>query len=135
MVIQRIQTLWLFLATAIMIFVGLQPFALVGETVYTMGDFTVLAILNWLIVVLLSLDIFTYKNLKLQKTIAIVTLILMVAQVLSTYIVMSNNISDCEMTWFGGPVFIVFAAIFVLMALRGMSRDMKKLRNADRLWS
>ena len=135
MVIQRIQTVWLLLAISIMIFVGLRPFAWIDNTAYVVNDFLVLAILNWLTVALLSISIFTFKNLRLQKTITLVALITMVAQVISTYIIMSSNISDCEMTWFGGPVFIVFAAIFVLMALRGMSRDMKKLRNADRLWS
>lgn len=135
MVIQRIQTLWLLIATAIMVFVGLRPFAWVGNIPCAVNDFTILAILNWLTVLLLVIDIFTFKNLRLQKTVALVAIITMVAEVIATYIIMSGNIADCEMEWWGGPVFIVFAALFDLMAYNGMSKDHKKLKNADRLWS
>ena len=69
MVIQRIQTVWLFIATLLMVFVGLRPIAWIDTVAVTVNDYPTLSILNWLTVAMTFLAIFMFKNLRLQKTI------------------------------------------------------------------
>ena len=135
MVIQRIQTLWLLIATALMITAGLRPFAWIGEAPVYVNDFLVLFVLNWLIVILLTICIFTFKNLRLQKTIALVSILLMVALGVSGFIYLSPGTTGAIPEWGGGVLFLGLSIICVILAFRGMKRDQKKLRNSDRLWS
>lgn len=135
MVIQRIQTLWLLIAIAFMIVTGVRPFIWVGETPFYLTNFPILAILNWLIVALLAICIFTFKNLRLQKTIALISLLLMVALAVTGFVIQARLLENTYPEWFGGVLFLTGAAICDAFAFRGMHRDQKKLRNSDRLWS
>lgn len=135
MVIQRIQTLWLLIATILMIVVGLRPFAWDGDVAVYLNDFPVLAILNWLIACLLFIAIFTFKNLKLQKTIALISLVLMVGLAIVGFVYQQRMLPEATPEWGGGVLLLVPAAILDVMAYRGMCRDQKLLKNADRLWS
>lgn len=135
MVIQRIQTLWLFLAIIFMIVTGIRPFLWVGETPYYLTSFPILAILNWLTVLLLVICIFTFKNLKLQKTISLISLLMMVALAITGFVIQARLLPEAYPEWIGGVLFLTGAAICDAFAFRGMHRDQKKLRNADRLWS
>lgn len=135
MVIQRIQTLWLLIATVIMVVIGLRPFVWVGDAPVYLSDFPVLAIIDWLIAVLLFICIFTFKNLRLQKNIALISLLLMVVLAITGFIYEARMMPEAYPEWGGGVLFLIIAAIFDVMAYRGMNRDQKKLRNSDRLWS
>lgn len=135
MVIQRIQSLYLLIATVLLIVIGCRPFAWIAETPVYLNQFPVLAILNWLIVILLVIDIFTFKNLRLQKTIAIVSLILMIGLGVVGFIYQQRMLPEALPEWGGGVLLLIPAAILVFFAYNGMKRDHKKLRNSDRLWS
>lgn len=135
MVIQRIQTLWLLLATVLMIIVGLRPFWWVGPIPVNTGDVTILAILDWLTVALLALCIFTFKNLRLQKRIALLSIAMMAVMCVTAFVYQSQQLTGANFAWGGGMLFVGLSAICVIMAYRGMHSDQKKLRNSDRLWS
>lgn len=134
MVIQRIQTLWLLIATCFMAALYVRPIAWVTDKALFVNDFPVLTVIDILIAVLLIISIFTFKNLKLQKTITRLSLLLMAVIAVAGSFFLYRNAPDATLEWGGGIVLLVIAAIFDILALRGMSRDEKKLRNADRLW-
>lgn len=135
MVIQRIQTLWLLIATVLMCIIGLRPFSWVGDTPVYLSQFPVLAVINWLIAVLLFIAIFTFKNLKLQKTIVLVALVLMTVLGIVGFIYQQRLLPEALPEWGGGVLFLIIAAVLDYMAYRGICNDRKKLRNSDRLWS
>lgn len=135
MVIQRIQTLWLLIALVLMVITGFQPFAWIGTQPYYLNDFPVLAVINWLVVALLFIDIFLFKNLRLQKTVSLVSLLLMVTLCVVGFIYQQRMLPEALPEWGGGVLLVSLAAIFDALAWRGMSRDHKKLSNSNRLWS
>lgn len=135
MVIQRIQTLWLLIATVIMVVIGLRPFSWLGTTPVYVSDYPVLAVINWLIACLLFICVFTFKNLRLQKNIALLALVLMVVLAVVGFVYQARLMPEAVPEWGGGVLFLIIAAIFDVMAYRGMCRDQKKLKNSDRLWS
>lgn len=135
MVIQRIQTLWLLLALGATIVVALRPFSWLGVEPVFVADFPVLAVLTWLIACLLFINIFTFKNLKLQKSVSLLSLVLMVILAIVGFIYQARLMPEAVPEWGGGVLFLIVAAFFDVLAYRGMARDQKKLRNSDRLWS
>lgn len=135
MVIQRIQTLWLILATILMVIIGLRPFAWVDATPVYLNEYPVLAVLNWLVACLLFIAIFTYRNLKLQKTICLVSLLLMVVLAVTGFIYQQRMLPEATPEWGGGVLLLIPAAVLDVLAYQGIGRDQKKLRNSDRLWS
>lgn len=135
MVIQRIQTLWLLIATVLMVVIALRPFAWVESQPVYLIDFPVLAIITWLTACLLFISIFTFKNLKLQKAITLICLFLMVGLAVVGFIYQQRLLPDALPEWGGGVLLLIPAAVLDALAYNGMSKDQKKLRNADRLWS
>ena len=135
MVIQRIQTLWLLIAIALMIVAGLRPFAWLGTTAVYVSNFPVLAVLTWLIVALLGICIFTFKNLVLQKNIAVISIVLIAILAVTGFIYLSRLMPEAVPEWGGGVLFLILAAVCVFFAFRGMTKDQKRLRSSDRLWS
>lgn len=135
MVIQRIQTLWLLVSVILMVVIGIIPFGSAGDGVPVyLNDCTTLAILDWLSIVLLILAIFSFKNLKLQKKITILSFLMMIGLgvITTLYVIWNLNLSEIS---FLSCIFLLLAMIFSLLGYRGMSRDQKKLRDSDRLWS
>ena len=135
MVIQRIQTLWLLIAMILVIVAALRPFAWLGDQAVYVDDYPVLAVITWLIACMLFICIFTFKNLRLQKNIAIWSLVLMVVLAVTGFVYQAQLMPEAVPEWGGGVLFLVLAAVFDVMAYRGMQRDRKKLRNSERLWS
>lgn len=135
MVIQRIQTLWLLISMVLVIVAALRPFAWLGDQPLFVNDYPVLAVLTWLIACLLFISIFCFKNLRLQKNISLLSLFLMVILAVVGFIYQARLMPEAVPEWGGGVLFLIIAAIFDVMAYRGMNRDQKKLRNSDRLWS
>lgn len=155
MVIQRWQSLFLLLAAALMVcftFVSLGQlqtpdftykftslgFSYVGEatdgapggmaypTIY-------LFIISLTAALLLLLDIFLYKNLVLQKKIAIISALLSAASIVCAYVVGSN--AEGEMQWYPSMIYVCpeLAVILALMAWNRMQSDHNKLKAVDRI--
>ena len=135
MVIQRIQTLWLLIAVVLLSIIGFRPFAWVGNAPVYLNEYPVLAVINWLIVILLVISIFTFKNLRLQKTVTLISLLLMVVLGVVGFIYQQRMLPNALPEWGGGVLFLTLAAICDFFAYKGMSKDQKRLRSSDRLWS
>lgn len=138
MVIQRIQTIWLFLAMTFMVCIGIYPISYEIQNnemlpIYT-GDFAILMILDWLAIVLLFLSIFTFKKLKIQKTLSSLSIFMVLVYGVLQTIIYLNNISDATVS-LPNVIFYILALIFSVLAFRGIARDERKLRNSDRLWA
>ena len=141
MVIQRWQTVWQLVAAVLMWVFCFVPMALVNadfspESVtflYPM-DMPVLFTLNALVGVLLLISIFLYKNMRRQKMLTLVSMVLIaVSMVAEAIVLLSWNESGEQVEWMGSIFLLVGALAFAFMAWRGISSDEKLLRAADRL--
>ncbi len=134
MVIQRIQTVWLLIALVFMVFIGLRPIATSPVGPVMLSDMPVLVVIDVLIGILLFLSIFMFKNLKLQKKVTILSMVMMAVLGVVSGFFLYNNCPDATLEWGGGIVLLIFALIFGMLAYRGMSKDEKKLKASDSLW-
>ena len=148
MVIQRIQSVYLLIAVILMI-----VFAFFPALSFEMGDKTVLfgaletgragnlhvnpllLTLTILISLLALIDIFLFKNLQRQMTVCFVDIIIGLSMLIAICVqafVVGN--SDGWIVYWQWYVFLpVLAIIFLVLAHNAMSRDKKKLLDADRL--
>lgn len=140
MVIQRIQSLYLLIALVLTAIFCATPFAQIPadfspESFSPVGvkDFPVLLVLNLAIAVLLLLSIFMFKNLKAQITATMACIVLLCASIVSCAFVVYAGVPGAAFIWTGGVILLVVAAIFALLALRGIKHDRNLLSSYDRL--
>ena len=139
MVIQRWQSVYLLLGVIAMILVCIRPFGVVtnaeGIIVSELTSITypVLLTLNILTGVLLLIDIFLYKNIKFQRMIAAVCILLMIGSIASTAVILTTVDDMWQVTWFGTPIGMACALICTLLARHRMAQDEKLLKSYDRL--
>ena len=152
--IQRIQTVFLFLAViALVLFnifpywqsavdtngelVRLMSYALltgsVEETTYNFGYYVVVGGLSGVAIVLLIIEIFSYKNRLLQMKIAIgISFLMSINLVLMTLFIV--NLQKQQEGTFGIGVFIFALAMLLnILARRFIQKDEKLVRSVDRL--
>lgn len=131
MVIQRWQTVMLLIAAVLVAVFCLTPMGSVGEESVYACSFPVFLILNIVIAVLLLIDIFLFRNLRLQMRVAAVALILeAVSAGLAFAIVYTTE--GFAMSLAGAPL-IVAALILTWFGRRFMDKDRRLLAAADRL--
>ena len=123
MVIQRWQTVFLFIAAVTMgIFFFLPVSCMMGY---------ITSILNALVTVLLLVDIFMYRNLKLQKRVALICICFcFVSAAITAYL---SSVLDIATNWEVQLVCPVVAIIFTYFAYARMKADEKLLRSYDRI--
>ena len=148
MVIQRIQSLYLLIAVILMV-----VFAFFPALSFVLGDKTIvygaletgrvglthidplMLTLIILISFLALVDIFLYKNLQRQMTVCFVDIIIglamLVAICVQAFVVGGRE--GWTVTWQWYLVLPVLSIIFLMLAHKAMSKDKKKLRDADRL--
>jgi len=117
-----------------MALIGIRPIATAGANEILLSDTPVLLVVDILVCILLLISIFTFKNLRLQKKITLLSAVLMVGLGVGVGIYLYRNAPCASLEFFGGMTFLVPAVIFALLAYRGMTHDQKLLRNSDRLW-
>lgn len=142
MVIQRIQTLYLLLACALM--VVLAFFIPIGHiTDLAHSENVVVKVssdLSMLIICLATatmqfVTIFLYKNLKFQMNCALCCCVLVWASMFVVATVMCLVMPESfEPSWLWPSLAILASFILTIMAWAAMKRDYKLLRNYDRLW-
>jgi len=154
MVIQRIQTLYLFITIILMAVFAYFP-ALTFTVGGASGDYFVygalrtgqpgtyhldplLLMLIGLIIVLTLVAIFQYRNLQRQMTITFVTIIIGLALLLSIGIqafTVPDTLSEAQVAvhWCKSNALPILAIVFLMLAHHAMSRDKKKLIDSDRL--
>lgn len=143
MVIQRWQTVWLLVAAVLMGVFCFVPMARVATdlpdpnsvTFLYPIDMPVLFTLNALVGVLLLIAIFLYRNMRRQKMLTLVSMLLIVASIVAEAIVLFtwDGENGSKVKWMGSIFLLVGAFAFAWLAWRGISSDEKLLRAADRL--
>lgn len=153
--LQRIQTLWLFLSTtmifALFMFPYLQVFNAsgtpkvlkvtgmyenIGGQIVKTEDFTFLTIVTVLLALLPFIIIFLYKDRKKQIALSYVTIVLLVAYGFWLAATASSTLGDIQFQFqnYGlGIIFIPLSIFFIVLAIRGVRNDIKLLKSADRL--
>ena len=144
MVIQRIQTLYLLIASILMavftfmpviglandggdFLVGALPINGVNETSY------LLLVLDVLIIALSVVTIFKYKNLKKQITFcsALLLLVITLLVCIGVMMVMQKGVSVAVVQW---PIAFPFLTmVLVMLARGGMKHDKKLLSDSERI--
>ena len=154
MVIQRWQTVLLFIAAALMACFTFIPICVVSTPDYTfnltgLGFYqqgvptdgeAPLVIHTWYFfmlsittIVLLLLDIFLYKNLKLQQRVCMVAILFIVADSCVAGLLGFRAITD-SMIWWKTTILCPFIALFSsIFAYYRMAQDYSLLKAADRL--
>lgn len=140
MVIQRWQTVFLFIATMLMALFTFMPFASATIDAQIVDlhpkDFPVYLILNLLIAILLFLAIFMYRNLKLQKKVTLLSMVLMVCSaVTGGFLLYGPNAPEgaVKLVWAGGILLLIGALVFAVLAYRGIGKDQRTLSSYDRI--
>lgn len=137
MMIQRMQSLYL-LAAAIMM--GFFCNSTIGtyqaeEAISQIRplDYPVFLIVNIVIAVLLFIAIFLYKNTRRQKTVTLVSMLLIAASSASGGFIIYSGHEGAAIELTGGLILLIGALILTLGAYRGIRHDEKLLRDSDRI--
>ena len=145
--IQRKQTIWLLLATVVILLAFILPYGINKSETPTLLE-TMLSAKNNMILMVLTIitsvasffAIFQYKNRKMQMKLSIIPMITSVAiigfEIYNTYIVKAGNemvIGLIGSTLFIGIFIPVFAISFLALAYNGIKSDEKLIRDTDRL--
>lgn len=140
MVLQRWQTVFLFLGAVCMVLFTFMPFASVNIDAQVAQlhpkDYPVYLVLNLLTAVILLIAIFKYRNLKQQKKVTLLSILLICCSaVTGGFLLFGPNApqSAVELVWAGGILLLVAALICALAAYRGISKDQRTLSSYDRI--
>lgn len=150
MVIQRFQTLFLLMATILVIVFIFTPFGYSvlysseGQTTFVQDwsslNFIGLVIPSALAALLYLVAIFLFKNMSLQKTIVVFGVIMTLVAIGVTIYLLAAGFLDITVgdtiyntRWGGGGLLLVAALLAGLAAISRISADQRILRNVDRL--
>ena len=139
--IQRIQTIYLFLAALNLSGGFFIPFAetktsqegIFADLVFTQGDQSSLSIMAILGMVLAIGAIFVYQNRKLQKQISLFLLGFCFGVAGMAFGILAKQAEGVSYSYSFGWVFLLLAALCTLLAMRGISKDEELVKSMDRL--
>lgn len=143
MQIQRIQTVYIFLALVAMAIFIIVPYGevdfianepVVTEKLYTMFEYGIL-IPAAATVILLILDIFLYRNLPLQRTVLTISLLLTLCCIAVVCFIFfkqarAEGLDAHFSVW---DILLPLAVVFEILGLGGIVRDIKLLNSYNRL--
>ncbi len=138
MVIQRWQSVFLLLASIMM---GVSCFTPFASLTIADGDVqalypsvnTAYLVLNALIAVMLFVSIFLFKNTKRQKTVAMASVLMMLASAATAGILVYSTLENAVIDWTGGALLLGCALVMTLAAYRRVCADEKLLKSYDRI--
>lgn len=134
MVIQRWQSVFMFVAALLMVAVNFMSWGIIDGTVtVTPADIPVMLVINILTAVMLVIAIFMYRNMSLQKTLTRISALFVVASALVGGMAIYNNEYDGVVNFHGGIWAMVAAMIFIVMAIVRIGSDERLLKSADRI--
>lgn len=153
--LQRIQTLWLFLSTTMILALFLFPYLQVfnamgtpkvikvtgiyenvGGQIVKTEDFTLITIVTVLLALIPLVIVFMYKERKRQIMMGYVTILLILAYSFWLATTAKTSLGDVQLQFqnYGlGIIFLPLSILFIILAIRGIRGDMKLLKSADRL--
>lgn len=115
------------LALIFMALIYFFPVADMAQSAVFVKDYPVLIVIEILVAVLLFVSIFTFRNLRLQKKVTLLSMVLMCSMAVAGGFFLYRDVPQATLEWGGGITLLVLAVIFALLAYRGMSRDQRKL--------
>ncbi|MGF7232444.1 DUF4293 domain-containing protein [Arachidicoccus sp.] len=141
--IQRIQTLWLLLVVALAalsfkfsFYVGTWMNNGVQHPQVNLNGHnpSIPVFVTTIVVLVIALiSIFSYKNRKQQMLLTVVNLLLSLGLIFLYHLEVHNNFLSAGGTMALTSVFVFAIPVALIMAMRGIRRDIKLLRSADRL--
>lgn len=143
MQIQRIQTVYIFLALVAMAVFMVVPYGVVialgqtpvaSEYLYTMAEYGILIPVA-AIIILLLLDIFLYRNMPLQRTVLVISFMITLAVIATVCFALYKEARaegvDAHFTvW---DILLPLAALFEILGIKGIMNDIKLLNSYNRL--
>ena len=91
-------------------------------------------VVNVLIATLLLLDIFLFKNFKLQKNVAKISMLLIVFSCIMGVMLASSNFENFNVDWcYTSAILPILSLILTYVALRSIKADEEKLKSYDRI--
>lgn len=143
--IQRIQTVWLFLAAlagAGLFYFNVHKAVVIKENAEVVeklgaGNNFILLLLALVLIVLPLVAIFMFKNRKSQKRMAMLGIVAN-AGFLAAAIMLIGNITNKvpapkDSSYLPGIVLPIVCIVFITLAIRGINKDEKLIRSQDRL--
>src|SRR3954453_13592493 len=133
--IKRSQTLWLLLAAVCAFLTFIFPFYNLNAVVVSeSNEFTAksriaITILTSIIGALCLFLIFLYKNRKLQLRLSFLALLLSCINIYLYFSFKDESVSGVSLF----SIFTFLIPIFILMAIRGIYRDIKLIKSLDRI--
>ena len=139
--IQRIQSLWLFLAAASFFFVFKFPIASGKTNQNTISElFAASSLLLFIVAILLGIialvTIFLFKNRSTQKNLIWLGILLDIVFIVMMYFQMETLKSNpllVNQTFKIGAIFPIIYIILMVMAYSGIRKDEKLIKSVDRL--
>jgi hypothetical protein len=139
--LQRMQSVWLLLA-AICAFLSIR-FSFYSGNIEIPGQPPVFQYLNasfniWILIITIALvciaaiDIFLYKNRKLQGRLAILGILLSILNIF-LYLQQIHRFVEHQGSHTITSVFVFLIPVFLFLAMRGIYRDQKLVKSLDRL--
>ena len=138
MQIQRIQTLYLLLAIAVMVAFIFIPFGYCGEMALS-GSRPALLIPTCGVILVMVASIFTFKKFSLQKNLVGLSILAVIALIVAVVYVMTMGYdfiapeATTIPTWSIGGGMLVIALVALIAALSRIKADHKLLRSYDRI--
>lgn len=149
--IQRIQSIWLFLAALALILMLLLPFASTNlgstgleQSIYTFGTKVSafgkpnmnlpLLIANIALAIICFINIFNFRNRSFQKRFAIVSILLIIGFAFWCSVYAKQLPGGIEGAHFGAGAYLpAIAILFIVLAIFGINKDERLIRSAERL--
>ena len=123
--IQRIQTVYLFLSSFLSFFIYKYTFKLLESTIISISYFFLISS------IILFFTIFLYKKRSIQSLFCLLLIILnLLVFLFITYNLFNNMYLDLDYTI---PFLIIVKQFFIFLARRSIIRDEKLIRSIDRL--
>ena len=136
MVIQRWQTVWLLMAAILAVVFCFLPMALVSDAMASPESVTFIRPTDLgVVALLLFIAIFLYKNTARQRTVTLVSMLLIVVVMVTEvcYLLSWDAGAGARVEWLGSIFLLLGALVSAVLAYRGIRHDERLLRAADRL--
>lgn len=142
MVIQLWQTVWLLMAAILAAVFCFVPMASIADdmspesaTFLRPADIPVLFVVDGEVALLLFIAIFLYKNTARQRTVTLVSMLLIVVVMVTEvcYLLSWGAGAGARVEWLGSIFLLLGALVSAVLAYRGIRHDERLLRAADRL--
>ena len=143
MQIQRIQSVYIFLAIVAMAVFLIVPYGevvflnenpVVTEPLYTMAEYGILIPVAAVIILLLT-DLFLFRTMPLQRTVLVISLMITLAVIITVCFALFKEARAEGMdahfsVW---DILLPVAALFELLGIKGIMHDIKLLNSYNRL--